>query len=368
MESRPQTVHCFLSPQTESDRLLLTLNASVVLQPVHSQAPSLNELRIILINRYGGAPENWRIRCVYSAFLIKVPDWMFFDDFSIDELFWASQHIEVLPWQTLDSSQASPPSQRVTIKIVHFPLEHWHPFYFRQATSAMGTLMALSPEVTTGGNMATARLLIQTHDLGLIPPSITLHHRNKTTVCQVLIDEAPEPHPHPPPGPPPGSPPPSREREQHEEIGTRLANPGNHPLYIPPWRREIIRQRVSNPDPDRRAPPAAQIRAFGVRSREGEYEPIPSQISPFPQHHTINHPHARSTINPARPVEINPHCQPWSRNPLGAPSAGTLKGHNIKSQLPFSKRIHHPWKPHPQNRQISGADFCYNRPVSPQKK
>lgn len=274
----PNTIHCFLSPPAEHQRLRLVLNTSVVLQPTNVAAPLPHELIQLLVTRYGGAPENWHIRRVYTAFLIAIPDWVFGDDFYLDEAFWETHHLAVHPWQTLDGSAASPLAQRVTIKVTDFPLDYWHPVYFRQATSSLGTLLGMAPEAIEG-NMATIRLLIATHDLSLIPPTITLHHNNRTSICPVFLEGNPDRAPPPPPGLPPPGPPLAQVGPDWHTQG--MNNDPNYPLrppYLPPWRRQALHRQVQNPDPARQGAPAAAFTLLNHRSTSYNYVPSPQNL------------------------------------------------------------------------------------------
>lgn len=245
----------FLSPMDEHNRLLLELSNSAVFQPINPSAPSLVTLRQLLTSRYGGSPDNWKIRPVANAFLVKIPDWVFSDDPYLDEEFWALYHLQVLPWETLDGAEQASQRQRIMVTIHNSPLDVWHPIYFRQATVAMGVMLGFLSNTMTTGNMARARILIACPNTDIIPPYISVHHMNKITHCPVEweplqdLDESPTPPDSPLPPPLHNHPNPGQNQQPPQP-----PNQPNSNLFPP---RRIRRLPVPQPDPSQTASPAA---------------------------------------------------------------------------------------------------------------
>lgn len=213
-----------------------------MLQPISNEAPPQNHIQQLLVSRYGGLIAEWKIRRVSTAYLIHVPTWLSQDEFYLDTLFWAIYHLEVLPWQTLDSSSPISPTQRICLTIHDFPVDFLHPSYLRQATTGMGVLIGYASSDIVEGNLARVRLLIETLDPSYVPPSICIFHNGRVSVCLITMNEEgpadPPTHPQPPPN-----------------VGASLAGmqqygPDQYQQlpYLPPWGRRIMRLPPQVPD------------------------------------------------------------------------------------------------------------------------
>lgn len=88
----------------------------------------------------------------------------------------------------LDGSTTTLPRRRVSIIIRGFPLDIWHPMYFRQATTGIGAMVGMVPDTMAGGNKLAVKLVIECHNPNLIPPIITLYHNDKQTVYEVIVE------------------------------------------------------------------------------------------------------------------------------------------------------------------------------------
>lgn len=88
----------------------------------------------------------------------------------------------------LDGSTTTLPRRRVSIIIRDFPLDIWHPMYFRQATTGIGAMVGMVPDTMAGGNKLAVKLVIECHNPNLIPPIITLYHNDKQTVYEVIVE------------------------------------------------------------------------------------------------------------------------------------------------------------------------------------
>lgn len=71
------------------------------------------------------------------------------------------------------------------IAITNFPLDLWHPIYFTQATSSIGNLVGMAADTLTGGNRAKLVLFVECPDDTVLPPSITVFHKAKQTICAI---------------------------------------------------------------------------------------------------------------------------------------------------------------------------------------
>lgn len=96
-------------------------------------------------------------------------------------------------WSYLNASLSLPPTRRVSIKIHDFPVDFWHPTYFRQAITGMGTLAGIPADVARGDNKAFVQLSINCHDVLLIPYTLMLGHDGKWTSCRVELEGRQDP-------------------------------------------------------------------------------------------------------------------------------------------------------------------------------
>lgn len=248
----PPPHRCFLSPLHDHHQLLLNLNSSVVFQPLRQEAPPGHHLSQLLVSRYGGSTGDWQIRMVDSAFLIRAPNWLALQEFYLDEEFWGIYHFSILPWQTLDGSSPTCPKQRMAITMHDFPVDFCHPTYLRQATAAMGVLIGYAPGNLMEGNLAHIRILLESFDPSFIPPCVRIFHNDRVSLCPVTVEEYDLQDEQPP------SPPPDLEDNwgEHPAAGVQVNAP---PLYLPPWRRRIMRLPMPTIDPNRRLAPAATL-------------------------------------------------------------------------------------------------------------
>lgn len=76
---------------------------------------------------------------------------MFGDTLYLDSDFWEQHNLVVHPWKTLDTLTVVQQSTRVMVTIRDFPLDFWHPVYFRQATVNMGSMLGMADETMVGG-------------------------------------------------------------------------------------------------------------------------------------------------------------------------------------------------------------------------
>lgn len=266
-----QSQYCFLSPPDENRRLLVELANSIWVRPLlPHRLPSSDQLIQLLIGRYGGAVPNYSITPLKEGFLVKVPDWLLPDEPLLDANYWEQTHqIKVMHWGFINQSAFLPPTFRAMITIHDFPVDYWHPVYFRQATSAMGVIVAIPGEVLRGRNQGKVRLLLDCVDPKLIPHKLILGHGDKWTTCKVHLDGRPDqgdgaaPPPPPPEGGGRGNGPDSDSDEQED-----FPDP-----YLPPWRRLGIQLPTPVIDPNRILAPAAQEQGRHRRSTIPVYAP-----------------------------------------------------------------------------------------------
>lgn len=185
--------YCFLSPPDEHCRLLVELGCSVWIEPLnHIALPASDQLLQLLIDRYGGAAPNYHISSLKQGYLVRFPDWLIPEEPLLDADYWEHTHqVKVLPWQSINPSSFMPPSFRATIKIHDFPVDFWHPVYFRQAMSAMGVIVAIPGEVLRGQNKAFVKLFLDCYDPKLIPHRIYVGHGEKWSECRVELQGRP---------------------------------------------------------------------------------------------------------------------------------------------------------------------------------
>lgn len=248
---------CFLSPLDEHHHILLDLNGTVAITAIQdAPLPTIPSLTTTLITRHGGSPSNWRFKIIHHGFLVKPPDWVSPDDLLLDYELWEPLRLAVHPWQCIESSSPLPPCTRAHISIHDFPLEFWHPFYFRQAVTSMGTLVGVSSEALRGLNRKEVGLVIDCPDLNLVPFTLRVGHRDRWTDCHVVLEGRPsalESHDQPP-QPPPLNPPRASQGESAQGNATSFRTP-----YIPPPRRVLRYLHPPYPDHARRAAPAVSL-------------------------------------------------------------------------------------------------------------
>lgn len=201
------TQYCFLTPMDGHERILQDLNSAVLLYSI-APIPQLNKtlLSRLLVERYGGSPNCWRIRRVPRGFLIYLPSWLYNDEFYLDSSFWERQKFLPQPWQALNGSEPLPDMHRVHLTILDFPIDFWHPFYFREALASMGIVRGVQRECLNGDDSTAVRLWLDSPDLQLIPFQLIVGHDGRWTTCQILLDGRLDSNPDYPPPPPPHSP------------------------------------------------------------------------------------------------------------------------------------------------------------------
>lgn len=180
----------FLSPLEEHQRRLVDLQVSVILSPINPSAQvSQEEITTQLRARYGGSAQNWKPQTVRTGLLVKPPDWLYPERLLLDSYIWERDlGLRVFPWDSLDSSDVLPPSRRVLLTIKRFPVEFWHPYYFRQATSSFGVLAGIAPECLSGDKQDNLRIQMDVHDLKQVPYVLYVGHRCRWTECEVEMD------------------------------------------------------------------------------------------------------------------------------------------------------------------------------------
>lgn len=253
--------YCFLSPSDGHDRLVQDLDSAVLL---YSMVPlpqlTRSQLCRILVERYGGSQQSWRIRRVPRGFLIYLPRWLYRDELNLDSHYWQQHHLLPQPWQALNGSNPLPTLQRVHLTILDFPIDYWHPYYFRQALASMGFVTGVHRDSSTGDDSTAVRLWLDTFDPGLIPFQLMVHHDEGWTTCQILMEGRLDGDHVAPPPPPPESPDLDERREDPQTTEPVLdGNP-----YIPPWRCRMIRTVIPPNDPSRRGAPAARLEEAGL--------------------------------------------------------------------------------------------------------
>lgn len=190
-----QSQYCYLSPMEEHHRLMVELNRSIWVRPIHPYTlPSSDQLVQLLITRYGGAATNYSVSALKQGFLVGFPDWLIPEEPLLDANYWEQNHqLRVLPWQRISPSHYLPPSFQAIVTIHDFPVDFWHPVYFRQAISAMGVLVAIPGEVLRGDNKGQVKLLIDCVDPKLIPYKLIVGHGEEWSECRVSLQGRPEP-------------------------------------------------------------------------------------------------------------------------------------------------------------------------------
>lgn len=197
---------------------MVDLNRTVFITALEEHLlPPEEETCSLLWARCGGNLQDWRLSPVTKGYLLRVPNWLHPDDLIMDYEFWVREyHLLILPKQTLNRTDPLPPRQQRVVTLHDFPIDYWHPFYFRQATSGMGILAAVFQQSLRGEGKPNAKLLIHCNDPNLIPHKLIVGHGEDWTECLVelegrqLLPEADHPPP-PDPGdinPNPQAPPP----------------------------------------------------------------------------------------------------------------------------------------------------------------
>lgn len=182
-----------------------------------------------------------------------IPDWVPQGVLDRDSEYWEELHLVVLPWQTLQGSNPARLRRRVLLRIRDFPIDFWHPTYFRQATTSMGVMVGFAADTLTSGDMARVLILLDCYDTTIIPPSIHIFHADQFTECLIDFEAWPEVD-----GPLPPHPPPPDQGGFNNEDGGTDPTEQDSPPYVPPWRRGLVELPVPQIDPNRRMAPAAE--------------------------------------------------------------------------------------------------------------
>lgn len=206
---------CFLSPMEEHERILVELSTTALFVVTTIPNPWTTDGFLgALIHRYGGSPANWKVYPVNDGFLVQAPNWIFQDDLHIDEVFWGNLHVFIQPWQTLDNSNPLPQRRRVILTIHHFPVDFWHPHYFRQALAGMGIMAGVPMECILSGGRSAVQVILDCHNTKLIPYFLLVGHKDRWTTCRIDMEGRP---PLPPPQMPDNHPPPPPHLTHHHQ-------------------------------------------------------------------------------------------------------------------------------------------------------
>lgn len=188
----PNQIHAqysFLSDLDGHHRIVQDLDQSVLLySTTHHLQLTLYEVSQILTTRYGGNAANWRIRSVPRGFLIYPPIWLYRDEFNLDSHYWGTKGFIPQPWQTLNRSDPLPQMHRVHLTILDFPIDYWHPHYFRQALISVGKVSSIHRDCITGEDSTALRLWIDTPHTNLIPHKLYLGLQENWTECTILME------------------------------------------------------------------------------------------------------------------------------------------------------------------------------------
>lgn len=295
------TQYCFLSPIDHHERLAQDLNRAVILYSVQEALP-LNRSQIVqtLLSRYGGSSHSWRVQRVRRGFLVFLPSWIYHDELNLDSHFWEQSSFFVQPWQTLDRSDRQPPGRRVLITITDFPIAYWHPYYIRQATVTMGSLVGIHRECITRDDRMEIKLWVDTPDVNLIPYQLIVRHQTQWTECQVYLEGrqswSPDPRQPPPPSGAGGT-------GQYSSDGYEGQDSN---LYVPPWRRRILRCQNPRGDASQRGAPAAELTGYCLRSTDWGYTPSPPRSRESPPSKrlpdTLSHPDEAQSVRSGLPA------------------------------------------------------------------
>lgn len=248
--------YCFLSPQDECNRIMVDLDNTVMFTSIdRSHPPPLEDfLALRLQDRYGGSPANWSPVPVKNGFLLKVPDWISCDALEGDSEFWELCYsLAIVPWQTQIRSDPLPLVERVLISILDFPLDYWHPVYFRQAVSGMGKMVGIDQQSLRGISKKCVNLMIDCVDRRLIPRRLYVGHGNQWSKCLVVHHGD---HHHNEDDPPSsGS---DDEQDPRWWLNRGRIMIGINIPYIPPGRRCALQEQARQADPTRRGALVAQ--------------------------------------------------------------------------------------------------------------
>lgn len=297
--------YCFLSPLEEQQRLRIELNYSVLLCPMaNTPRTSTMQLTHLMTGRYGGSLENWEVKPVRLGYLVKLADWVSQDQLYHDDVFWAERGFTMNTWWALNSSNLLPPPVEVVISITDFPADFQHPYYYRQATSAMGVLTRVLRAGRHDSTGSQVRLGLTCYTAALIPSSLYVGHNGRWTKCSISVErdhlqgEAEN-------GPPPPPPDPYR-MEQGNQTGGEDGNPAGP--YIPPWRRRCIRTQPQHLTPEQRATQVTIREDLGTGSTEMEHEPdqtVPGPQTPPASNHTPTVPWVSSPPKENKEVSVH---------------------------------------------------------------
>lgn len=269
---------CFLSPYEERDRIRIDLNQSVLLIPSDSP-PNINTMQLarILCARYGGSSPNWGIQRVRLGYLVKLPDWTSQDQIYMDEQFWFEMRFTINTWWALQDAAPLPTPVDLVIAISDFPTNFRHPYYYRQATSAMGIMMGV-----VGIDRLQIRLMLRCYARELIPAYLFVGHGELWSKCtiSVQVDELGDGGGDEP-SPPPTQLEPETLSGNEEEPETLSGDEEEHPSlpYVPPWRRRLLSLHPPQ------LPPAAYLGVPNLRFRPMDYAPeqiVPEVLTPGP--------------------------------------------------------------------------------------
>lgn len=143
---------CLLKQIDGHENLVNELNRQVFLSSTPgSQIPDRPELTSLLRLQYGGMADNWDVTSCRGGVLIKAPSWISINGLIFDFAYWEEGWgLQMSPWQFIDRAQHLPAMTRVQCTIWNFPIEYWHPLYFQQMVTSMGSIAGYAQRHTRG--------------------------------------------------------------------------------------------------------------------------------------------------------------------------------------------------------------------------
>lgn len=246
------TQQVYLSISEEHHRIKRDLDCTLIVSAI-APATLLSDDALLqaLIERYGGQQQQWRLAKVQGGTLVRIPEGFHPDELINDSPYWELIHSCLLsPWQCWESSRPMGQTSRELICITGFPIDFWHPCFFRQATAKLGNLVGVNQEALRGEDRSQVQLMLECAENMQIPTELEVGHNGVWSKCKIHRQTGAEASQ--PPLPPR---PPDQDDQRGRDNGWQQRFAMSH---VPLWRRRPLSVPLPAVDVPRQGAPSAQ--------------------------------------------------------------------------------------------------------------
>lgn len=142
-----------------------------------------------LIHLYGGRRIDYpALQISRKKFLFRLPQYLRMDEVFDDLLIWGVENFVYFDFYNPNEGWfAQPPHFRVHLLILHYPLEFWHPCFFKSLTSSFGATIYIADGNAKGNDRTALRLTVHVVDPLRISKSVVILHEGRWKRCKVVV-------------------------------------------------------------------------------------------------------------------------------------------------------------------------------------